>query len=292
MGNKLYPKVSIVIPSYNHSKYIQETIESIYNQSYKCFELIVIDDGSSDESPYLLKALEKRFGFSLYIQENKGLANTLNRGFKDLAKGEFLTFCASDDMWLPNKLEDQVRYLEENPEIKMVYGKLKAVDEKGRLLEKRTNDLNAGLKGGSIFKEIITQKFHPPVNYMFRADVFKEVEYYDPSIYAEDFDMNCRIAEKFSIGYVAKFLILYRDAKNTGDKTNKIYESHYCTIQKFRNSPFYKNAMKSWHYRYFVYHAHLKNYKRKAFFSMINSLRFLTCKSYLKAIRVLVIKWV
>ena len=79
------PLVSIVVPSYNHEKYIERCITSIYEQDYKYFELIVIDDGSTDESVKVLEKLKNKYDFYLECNENQGLAKTFNRGFRDLA---------------------------------------------------------------------------------------------------------------------------------------------------------------------------------------------------------------
>jgi len=112
-----------VVPSYNHEKYIERCITSIYEQDYKYFELIVIDDGSTDESVKVLEKLKNKYDFYLECNENQGLAKTFNRGFRDLAKGKYLTFCASDDYWLPVKLSAQVKFMEEN----LQFGNLRGV---------------------------------------------------------------------------------------------------------------------------------------------------------------------
>jgi len=112
--------VSIVVPVYNGEKYLKKTIESILEQTYSNFELLLINDGSSDTSAKLIDALvatDKRIkGFS---KENGGVANARNYGVS-LAKGELIAFCDQDDLWLPNKLEKQLP-LFENPNVGLVY---------------------------------------------------------------------------------------------------------------------------------------------------------------------------
>ena len=117
------PLVSIVVPSYNHASFIEKCINSILTQDYDNYELIVIDDGSTDNSDEILSRLHKKYGFYLEFNKNQGLAKTLNRGFKEIAKGKYLASCASDDYWLPNKLTLQVEFLETNPDYAMVFGK-------------------------------------------------------------------------------------------------------------------------------------------------------------------------
>jgi glycosyltransferase involved in cell wall biosynthesis len=112
--------VSIVVPVYNGEKYLKKTIESILQQTYSNFELLLINDGSRDSSAKLIDALvatDKRIeGFS---KENGGVANARNYGVS-LAKGELIAFCDQDDLWLPDKLEKQLP-LFENPNVGLVY---------------------------------------------------------------------------------------------------------------------------------------------------------------------------
>ena len=112
--------VSIVVPVYNGEKYLKKTIESILEQTYSNFELLLINDGSSDTSAKLIDALvatDKRIkGFS---KENGGVANARNYGIS-LAKGELIAFCDQDDLWLTDKLEKQIP-LFENPNVGLVY---------------------------------------------------------------------------------------------------------------------------------------------------------------------------
>ena len=117
--NKKNPLVSVVVPCYNHERYVKECIQSIIDQSYKNIELIVIDDGSKDASVAVIEGLrgacEERFTrFEFSARENRGLCNTLNQAL-DWCQGEYFAAIASDDQWLPFKTEKQVEYLEEHP---------------------------------------------------------------------------------------------------------------------------------------------------------------------------------
>ena len=84
------PLVSVIIPSYNHAEYIQENILSVVNQTYPNIQLIVVDDGSTDDSISILKNLKKEYDFELYLQVNKGLCSTVNHSHHDLAKGKYI----------------------------------------------------------------------------------------------------------------------------------------------------------------------------------------------------------
>src|SRR5690349_13476521 len=97
------PLVSVIVPSYNHEKFITECVESIMQQTYKNFELTVIDDGSRDGSRDILKQLQDKYGFNLVLQENIGLTSTLNKGIQNWGTGKYISFCASDDYWALDK---------------------------------------------------------------------------------------------------------------------------------------------------------------------------------------------
>jgi len=112
-------KVSVITPLYNSKKYIEKAIESILNQTYKDFEMIVVDDGSTDGSGELVKN-KFRDKVRYIYQENKGAAAAVNRGIS-LSQGNYIAFCDSDDWWLPDKLEKQVEFLEVNQNFGLVY---------------------------------------------------------------------------------------------------------------------------------------------------------------------------
>ena len=190
------PLVSVLIPSYNHQLYVIKCIQSVLNQSYKNIELIVIDDGSLDESPKLIdefnSTLQNKFKF--IIQRNHGLPSTINY-FLSLIKGKYFCICASDDFWVDNKIELQVKYME-SFSYKMCFGKVIPIDLYDNILN---YDLNSKLKGGWIFNDLMLMKFHPPVNYMYLTETVISLGCFDEEIHTEDYYMNLKISEKFEI---------------------------------------------------------------------------------------------
>ena len=114
------PLVSVVMPSYNTARYIQEAIESVLAQDYPHKELIIIDDGSTDGTPDLVRGYGDRV--TLITQQNQGSAVARNAGLQ-AARGEYIAFLDSDDVWLPGKLSAQVQHLERHPEIGMVFAR-------------------------------------------------------------------------------------------------------------------------------------------------------------------------
>src|SRR4030042_3503317 len=113
------PKISVVIPAYNHQKYVGEAIQSVLDQTFQDFELIIINDGSTDHTEAeILKFKDERIRY--YSQENRGLSAPLNRGI-ELARGEYFNFLPSDDAFFPDKLEAQLRIFEKNPSLGLVF---------------------------------------------------------------------------------------------------------------------------------------------------------------------------
>ena len=130
MDESSKPLVTVIMPSYNHGKYVRAAVESIFEETYRPLELVVVDDNSSDDSPQILKALQKDapipFQLELF-EQNQGPPTALNRCL-ELAQGEFIALCASDDMHIPGAMEKMVAVMLGNEKIQVVYGN-------GRIME-------------------------------------------------------------------------------------------------------------------------------------------------------------
>lgn len=124
--------VSVVIPSYNRAYIVGHAIESVLRQTYKNVEVVVIDDGSSDDTKSVVTAFDERVRY--IYQPNAGIAVARNSGIA-AARGEFVAFLDSDDVWLPWKLEAQLSVLRQRPEIGMIWTDMTAVDESGTVVE-------------------------------------------------------------------------------------------------------------------------------------------------------------
>ncbi|WP_213522269.1 glycosyltransferase [Nonlabens sp.] len=273
---KVEPLVSILVPCYNHSNYVKECIVSIINQTYTNYELIVIDDGSTDNSVEILEKLSKEFNFRLFAQKNKGISATLNRGIKEFSSGKYITFCASDDFWAENKLEKQVRFMEENSNIPMCFGKVHYVDVNSKIID-RLDRRNDRLKGGRLFDDILLFKIHPPVNYMFKKSIFDEVGYYDESEIVEDYDMNLRISSKYSIGFIDEYLSFYRVGNSIErfDRFISVIDSQIRILKKYKNKEKYSKAVSKSYLRRSLLKAKKKNHKFSAISDIIKSGRII-----------------
>lgn len=126
--------VSIVTASYNYARYIGETIESVINQTYKDWELIIVDNGSSDNSVEIIKSYcQKDNRIKLYQHENgvnKGLPETLKLGISK-AGGEWISFLESDDKYMPNYLEEKIKVIDSNPDVKYIFSDFESFEGDG-----------------------------------------------------------------------------------------------------------------------------------------------------------------
>lgn len=203
------PLVSVVIPAYNHEDYVEKAIESVMNQTYPHVELIVINDGSIDETDQSIVRSRTRFNdqFAYVSRANRGLIATLNEGLA-LCSGKYIQTLASDDCLLPDKIEQQVAFLEANPEFKMVYGPRLEIDSSGRVI-RRTRS-HAHFKGGAIFEEVFTGRIGiPPLTVLAHTSVVREYGF-APESGLEDWVLYSKIAHKYLIGYLPICLAMYR----------------------------------------------------------------------------------
>lgn len=134
-ADMVMPLVSVIIPSYNHDRYVRQAIESVIAQDYPRMELVVIDDGSQDDSQNVIAALSqrclKRFErFEFRHRANIGLSATLNEGL-GWCRGEYVSVLASDDIMMPGKTALQVRFLSSHPDYAGVFGGVKVIGAKG-----------------------------------------------------------------------------------------------------------------------------------------------------------------
>jgi glycosyltransferase involved in cell wall biosynthesis len=127
------PRVSVLLAVYNGEKYIKEAVESILNQSFKDFEFIIVDDGSTDSTAKILNEYKDHRIVRLVNEKNMGLVGSLNKGLH-MAKGEFIARMDADDVSKKNRLEKQITFLDENPTVGVLGTYMEQVDENGKIL--------------------------------------------------------------------------------------------------------------------------------------------------------------
>lgn len=239
------PKVSVIIPAYNHEKYVGKTIESILNQTYENIELVIIDDGSRDKTWDVISSYEKqcedRFaGFSFKKQENSGTCVTLNRLISQTT-GKYVFIIASDDIAANESIELFVRFLEQNDDYVLVVGENAIIDEDGRQCYWDINRNNVYDHEKSVYKtfteflEKINRKRlenfdsdrfgtyeslfsgnYIPNGYMIRKDILKKIHAFTKEAPLEDWFLMLQVSKYGKMKFLRILTYYYRwHASNT-----------------------------------------------------------------------------
>lgn len=200
------PLISVVIPVYNGGKTITSTIESVLNQTFTDFELIVVNDGSQDSTLAAINEI-KDARIRVFSFPNSGVSASRNRGLAE-AKGEFISFLDADDLWTSDKLEVQLKALQENPQAAVAYSWSDWIDESGQFLR-------AGghiTVNGNAYEKLLLRDFvESGSNPLIRRQALEKVGKFDESLaFAEDWDLWLRLAACYEYVAVPSPQILYR----------------------------------------------------------------------------------
>lgn len=198
------PLVSVIIPTYNRAYCISESIDSVFNQEYGKLELIVVDDGSTDETQDLMA----KYPNLTYrrLEKNSGVSHARNSGI-ELAHGELICFLDSDDLWTKNKLKLQVDWMQTHPDCKISYS-----DEIWIRNGVRVNPMNKHRKySGDIYQQCLALCIVSPSSAMLRSSLLQEVGGFDESLpVCEDYDLWLRIAHRYPFQFIDEKLIIKR----------------------------------------------------------------------------------
>jgi glycosyltransferase involved in cell wall biosynthesis len=218
------PKISVIIPVYNAIQFLPDTLSCVLNQTFTDFEVIIVDDGSNDESAdWVAGVSDSRI--SLIRQANQGTQGARNTGVRH-AQGEYIALLDNDDLWEPTKLEKQFRCLEQNPSVGLVYTWTSIIDQH----DKRTGETVVSHADGDVFKQLLVSNFvacgSTP---LIRRVCFEQVGVFDCELhYLGDWDMWIRIARHYPFAVIKEFLVLYRvHASNTSNNYEKM-EIDFC----------------------------------------------------------------
>ncbi|KOP28150.1 glycosyl transferase family A [Hapalosiphon sp. MRB220] len=208
---QIHPKISVIIPAYNSEKTICQTIESVLKQTLNDFELIIINDGSTDSTlEVILKFQDSRI--KVFSFENAGGNVSRNRGL-ERATGEFVSFLDADDLWTPNKLESQLHALQINPQAAVAYSWTDYIDEQGKFILSGTH-ITAN---GNVYEQLIVSNFlENGSNPLIHREALVQLGGFDEELpAAQDWDMWLRLAQNFDFIAVPCVQILYRISANS-----------------------------------------------------------------------------
>lgn len=211
-------EVSIVIPTYNHASLLGEALESVFAQTYQDFEIIVVDDGSTDDTAGVLRPLVEQGLIRCIHQQKQGVSAARNRGIAE-ANGRYIAFLDSDDLFEPAKLDIQVKYLRDHPEAGLVQSGFTKFDNSGQDLGYR----DTSWFSGRIYPQILLYwtTLMAVDTVLVSKTVFDAIGLFDTTLsMGEDLDLWRRIARKYPFGFINKSLARVRvHAGNTsGDK--------------------------------------------------------------------------
>jgi glycosyltransferase involved in cell wall biosynthesis len=201
------PRVSVIVPAYNTARYLRAAIDSVLNQTYDDWELIIIDDGSTDETRSVVHSYVPTLGVKLrYLyQSNRGLPAARNTGIQE-AEGEFIAILDADDVWLSARLSRGVAVLDGNPDVGLVHSGVARIDANGAVVSIPVFPLK--YRSGKMAIHLLTRRANiacPTV--MFRKQCLGAVGLFDETMGAtEDRDLWFRIAERYEIAYIDEVL--------------------------------------------------------------------------------------
>lgn len=199
-------KVSVIIPSYNAEAFISETVDSALAQTYQDLEIIVVDDGSTDNTRRVLQQYGDRIRY--VYQRNSGVSMARNTGIA-IATGEYIALLDHDDVFLPEKLEEQVKILDADPDVALVYSDSYLVDFSGKLLGRMFDGVQP--HRGRVLPELFLNNFIPCLTAVIRKQVLDKVGLFRPDLHiVEEYELFLRIAELYPVDFVHAPLAKYR----------------------------------------------------------------------------------
>src|SRR5262245_59626633 len=201
-------KVSVIVPVHNGERYIVQALDSVFAQTYSELEVIAVDDASTDNTKLRLQPYLDRLTY-LYHPTRRGVCAALITGIKN-ATGDLIAFLDSDDIWLPAKLEVQVAYLAQHPDISLVHSDYQTFDDQGIIEASVAQCRNITIPSGDIFKDLFMRNLICGNTVLVKAICFDQVGTFDEALITGDSEMWLRIARRFKIGYIRQVLSKYR----------------------------------------------------------------------------------
>jgi glycosyltransferase involved in cell wall biosynthesis len=204
------PKVSVVIPAYNHGRFLAEALDSVRKQTFRDFNVVVVDDGSTDNTAEVVAAFAPEVRY--VHQQNAGPSGARNTGIRHTT-GEYVAFLDADDTWMPEKLALQVAYLDVHPEAGLVFTKVLVMSEAGQPLYTYPHRYRYRRRE---FERLLLWPYGSMNVVMVRRVCFEKLGLFDESLRAgEDWDMWLRMAPFFRLGFLDHPLGTYRQSSHS-----------------------------------------------------------------------------
>jgi len=224
------PLVSVITASYNMGHYVCQAVDSVLNQDYPNIEIIVVDDGSTDDTQSRLAQYADDDRVTVIHQENQGQTVAKNRGL-DAAKGQLVGFCDADNLWKPGKLAIQVPHLQANPKIGVVYGDINLIDDEGKSLPPATTIRYSG----KITAKLLVDNFVTFNTTLVPRKILTDVNGFDENLrMGIDYDLWLRISLDYEFSYLDQPLVDYRIwGGQMSHRTGERMENFFRLLEKF-----------------------------------------------------------
>jgi len=208
------PAVSVIVPTYNHGRYILEALDSVFGQTFRDFEVIVVNDGSPDDTAEVLRPLAEAGKIRYFEQPNGGQAAARNRGLRE-ARGEFIAYLDDDDLWPPDKLEWQVEALRAGGDLLVVYGRVAFLGQ-----EAAESPGAETTSTGMIHEDLCAgNRICSPGQTLIRTESLRAVDGFDAAIRGtDDWDLWLRLSEKGPFQYSSRLALVYRLHENNASR--------------------------------------------------------------------------
>jgi glycosyltransferase involved in cell wall biosynthesis len=230
-------KVSIIMPVLNGERYLTEALESILAQTYGNYELVAVDDGSTDSTAELLHRYADRLELRyVHHPARMGIAASVNDGLRH-ASGDFITFLDHDDAWFPHFLQTQASYLDRHPEVGMVHSDFQTIDSAGAVIEESVARCRGRKRpSGHVLPQLLMDSFIVANSVLIRKECFNRLGGFDETLRWGDYHMWLRIAHHYKIDYVPEVLTKYRQhaVQSTRDFEERYSDEEPATVAAIR----------------------------------------------------------
>ncbi len=252
-------RVSIIIPCYNAERFVVETTESVLRQTFTDWEIVFVDDGSTDRTVAIIKGYAERYPQKIkYLQQkNSGSATARNTGIKN-STGELIAFLDADDVWAPDKLEKQIAFMRSSPDTDLTYTNAMVISETGKDLWAYVKTYEFGYRPEEMYVRLLLRNFIPLSSIVVKRAILDEVGSFDASVWSsEDSDLLLRVSKKFRIQYFNETLVKYRVSAT--NKSQNLELRHRAGIRN-RMVHYDKSLVKPFYFRFLLRRRQARSY--------------------------------
>jgi len=222
-GMDFMPTVSICIPTYNRKDYLRETLDSVFAQTYKDYEVVIVDDGSTDGTEEMIRGTGYKVRY--YWQKNAGDAAARNR-LIELSGGKFITFIDSDDLLMPDAVERMINVMEAEKEEVIVYGPYTAIDENGNIRKRKRKKLYSGCITPQLFEDILVHS----CGSMFPKRILEQAGRFDTSLsVCSDYELWLRLSLKYR--FIALPAPTFKRRRHSGNLSERSFTNRKIELE-------------------------------------------------------------